>query len=140
MQDYVIVTDSTCDLPQEIVNKLNINIIHYEFTFEGETYLNSLDIDYKKFYKEIKNGKLPKTTQINSTKYIEFFEPFLKKGFDILFIGLSKALTGTYSSLNNAVEELKLNYNNKIIVVDSCSATLGQGLLVYNAFKKKENG
>lgn len=141
MQNYVIVTDSACDLPKNIIEKFDIKVIPYDLTFDGENYLNSLDLDPKEFYKKIRNGKTSKTTQINSFKFIEFFEPFLKNNLDIIFIGLSGGLTGTYSPLGTAIDELRKSYPfNKIIVVDSLSATLGLGMLVYNACIKKDKG
>lgn len=141
MQDYVIVTDSTCDLPEEIIKKLNIKVIPYELTFDGENYLNSMEIDYKDFYKQIREGKLPKTTQINSAKFIENFEPILKEDLNILYICFSSALSGTYYSAVNAAKELKETYSNqKVVVVDSLSASIGQGMLVYEACAKKQQG
>lgn len=140
MKKYIIITDSTCDLPQTIIDKNNIKVIPYELTFNGENYFSSTEINYKDFYKELRNGTLPKTTQINSTKFIEYFEPLLKSGQDILYICFSSALSGTYASALNAAQELNELYDNKVFVVDSKSATLGQGLLVFKALEKQREG
>lgn len=141
MQNYIIAADSACDLPEDIIKKFDIKIIPYELTFDGENYINSLNLDLNYFYQEIRSGKLPKTTQINSTRFFEYFEQFLKKGLDVIFIGLSSALTGTYSPLNIAVKELKEVYkNNKVIVIDSLSASLGQGMLICEACEKRAQG
>lgn len=140
MQDYVIFTDSTADLPQDLTKELDINVIPMELTLDGENYFEDLNLDFKKFYNDLKVGQLPKTTCINSAKYIDCFEPYLKDNKDVLYICLSSALSKTYECAQMAANELNKKYSKKLIVVDSKSASLGQGLLVYYAAQKKKLG
>ena len=81
------------------------------------------------------------TTQVNAFRFIDFFEPILQDGFDILHIGFSSGLSGTYQSCLQAIEELKEKYpDRRIVAVDSLCASLGQGLLVHYAANNLENG
>ena len=140
MKDYIIFTDSTADLPLSIVKELDVKIVPMELTFDNEKYFQDSDVDFKKFYSDLRNGKLPKTTCTNSAKFIEFFEPYLKNNKDILYICFSSALSKTYECAIIAANELNKKYANKVAVVDSKSASLGQGLLVYYAAKKRQTG
>ena len=140
MQDYVIVTDSGCDLPQNIIEKAEISVISFELTFDGEHYFSGAEINHENFYKELRSGKLPKTTQINSAKFTEYFEQFLKKKLDVIYICFSSALSGTYASALAAAKDLNQIFKNKVIVVDSLCASMGQGMLVCEAAEKKKTG
>lgn len=141
MKDYVIFTDSTTDLPASLAAELGIKVIPLGFSFENENYLNYLDhrqLDIHKFYERIQKGEKSTTTLINTSVFIENFEPELKEGKDILYIAFSSALSGTYQASVTAAEELKEKYSDsKIICVDTLAASMGEGLLVYTAAKKK---
>lgn len=141
MKDYVIFTDSTTDLPASMADELSLNVIPLGFSFESENYLNYLDhrqLSIHKFYERIQNGEKSTTTLINTMSFIENFEPVLKEGKDILYIAFSSELSGTYQSSLVAAEELREKYkDSKIICVDTKSASMGEGLLVYTAAKKK---
>lgn len=144
MKDYTIVTESTTDLPQDLVNELEIEIIPMTFGFENESYFNYPDfreMDIHKFYERIKKGERSTTALVNSKKFEEYFEPIIKSGNDILYIGFSSGLSGTYSASLIAAEELKQKYpDSKIICVDTLAASMGEGLLVYYAAKLKQQG
>jgi DegV family protein with EDD domain len=144
MRDYVIITDSTADLPLEIIEKLNIDVIPMSFDMGDENYTHYPDereIKIHDFYDRLKNGENSVTTQINYFTYKESFDTFLKDGKDILYIAFSSGLSGTYNSSQLAIKELKEEYpERKIVSVDSLSASIGEGLLVYNAVMKKEEG
>lgn len=144
MRDYVIITDSTTDLTTEIIKELDITVIPMEFNIDGKSYLNysdERDISYKDFYKDLRNGKSSTTSLINSATFTELFEPILRNGKDILYIAFSSGLSGTYNSSCIAVQTLNEKYpNSKIYVVDSLSASMGEGLLVYHAANKKNAG
>ena len=144
MKDYIIVTESTTDLPQDLVNELEITIIPMTFGFENESYLNYPDnreLDIHKFYGRVKKGERSTTALVNSKTFEEFFEPILKSGKDILYIGFSSGLSGTYSASLIAAEELKQKYHDsKIICIDTLAASMGEGLLVYYAAKLKQQG
>ncbi len=144
MRDYVIITDSTADLPLEIIEKLNIDVIPMAFDMGDKNYTHYPDereIKIHDFYDRLKNGENSVTTQINYFTYKESFDTFLKDGKDILYIAFSSGLSGTYNSSQLVIKELKEEYpERKIVSVDSLSASIGEGLLVYNAVMKKEEG
>lgn len=144
MRNYVIVTESTTDLPPDLVNELGITLIPMAFGFENESYLNYPDnreMDIHKFYERVKNGEKSTTTLVNSKSFEEYFEPILKSGEDILYIGLSSGLSGTHSAALIASEELKEKYpDSKIVCFDTLAASMGEGLLVYYAAKLKQEG
>lgn len=144
MRNYVIVTESTTDLPPDLVNELGITLIPMAFGFENESYLNYPDnreMDIHKFYERVKNGERSTTALVNSKTFEEYFEPILKSGDDILYIGFSSGLSGTYSSSIIAAEELKQKYpDSQITCIDTLAASMGEGLLVYYAAKLKSQG
>ena len=144
MKNYVIVTESTTDLPPDLVNELGITLIPMAFGFENESYLNYPDnreLDIHKFYERVKNGERSTTALVNSKTFEEYFEPILKSGDDILYIGFSSGLSGTYSSSLIAAEELKQKYpDSQIVCIDTLAASMGEGLLVYYAAKLKSEG
>lgn len=142
--NFVLTTDSCCDLPIEMVKALNIEVIPLSVEIAGKVYHNYPDERYIKthdFYEMMRNKEVAKTSLINVGEFLVFFEGFLKEGKDILYIGFSSALSGTVQSARIAAEELKLTYpDRKIIVVDSLSASMGQGLLLWYAKKEIEAG
>lgn len=144
MRNYVIVTDSTSDLPEEIISNLGIKVIPLSFEIEGKSYLDhpkDSELNLQDFYERLRNGERSVTSLINTGTFIEEFTPILKDGFDILYIAFSSALSGTYNSCMIAIEELKGTYPDaKMIAIDSKCASVGEGLLVYSAAKKKEAG
>lgn len=144
MKDYILMTDSTIDLPPEMVKECELEVIPMHFIMDGKEYLdysNHEAMSCNEFYKHLREGKLPTTSLINSAKFIEYFEPFLKEKKDILYICFSSGLSGTYNSSRIAVEELREKYPERnIMTVDSKAATMGEGLLVYLASKQKKNG
>lgn len=144
MRDYILMTDSTIDLTPEMIAELKLKVIPLQFTMDDTTYTDYNDhreMSCPDFYNHLKNGKLPTTSLINTSRFIDFFEPELKNGKDILYICFSSGLSGTYNSSRLAVEELSDKYPDRIIkTVDSKAATMGEGLLVYLASKQKESG
>jgi len=144
MKDYVVITDSTVDLPLDIIEKINIGIIPMAFDMGNKTYTHYPDereMTNHEFYERLKNGDTSVTTQINYFIYREYFEKLLKEGKDILYIAFSSGLSGTYNNSQLVIQDLKEEYpERKIISVDSLSASVGEGLLVYNAVMKKEEG
>lgn len=141
MGDYVIFTDSTADLPQSLLNELKVNVVPMKLTINGKTCAES-ELDSAEFYGMIKTSRtLPTTTQINPLEYMECFEKFLKDNINILYVCFSSALSGCYNSACIAANELNSKYECKVKVVDSLSASMGEGMLVYKlVIQKKENG
>ena len=138
MNDYVIVTDSTADLPRQVSTELGIQVIPMKYVIDDHVYLD-LDVNTEEFYKFLREKKLPSTTQINTQEFVDFFSTYLEQGKDVIYIGFSGALSGTYNNALRACEELLRQFpKRKIKIVDSKSASIGQGLLVYHAALKKK--
>ena len=139
INDYVISVDSNADLTEEEENELGVKIIHMEVTFDGNVYFKDSYIENEKFYKDIKNGLVPKTTQITSSRFKEYFESFLKYNKSVLHISFSSGLSGTYNQALIAANELNKKYEGcKVLVLDSLCASVGEGLLVHYACMKKK--
>lgn len=141
MRDYLIVTDSSCDLPLDYAQKIGVKIIPLEVNIEGEgTKLND-EIDIKAFYSLLRSKKGVKTSAVNMDRFIEFFESVIAEDKDVLYIGFSSGLSATFMAAKNAAEELSEKYpDRKIVALDSLCASLGQGLLVTYAARKKKHG
>ena len=144
MNDFVIATDSTTDLPENLVKDLGIEIIPLLYNIEGTEHLNHLDgrgLDPREFYAELRAGRMAGTSAINTSSFIETFEPFLKSGKDVLYICFSSALSGTFNNARIAAGELSEKYpERRMLAVDSLSASMGEGLLVYLAALEKRGG
>jgi DegV family protein with EDD domain len=140
---FVLVTDSTTDLPLTYVQKEGIPFISLSYIFGEESIKDDFgqSTDYTAFYKRMRASEMPSTAQINVGDYIEFFTPFLEKELDILYIAFSSNLSGSYNSSRIAMEELKEKYpSRKIVIVDSLCASMGEGLLVHLAKQKMNAG
>ena len=143
-KEYVIMTDSSCDLPQELADQLGLEVLPLEVMADGKNYRNWLDgreIGFKEFYKLAREGKELKTSAVNTAAFEEKMEELLEEGKDILYIGFSAGLSTTYNSGEAAARELREKYpDRKIYTVDTLAASLGQGMIIYYAAKKKEAG
>ena len=144
MNDFIIMTDSCCDLPAQIADTLELSVLPLSFTINGKehfNYLDNRDISSEYFYRLLREGTQCTTSAANATAFLSAMEPILEQGKDILCICFSSALSTTCASAQMAEKELALKYpNNKIYVVDSLSASLGQGMLAYYAVQQKQNG
>ncbi len=139
---YVIATDTTTDLPEEYYRAHDLLVLPLSYILEGETYYRGgKELPAEEFYAKMRGGSMPTTSQINPQGARAAFEPVLKEGNDILYIGFSGGLSGSCNSARIAAEELMEEYpQRRIIVIDSLCASLGEGLLVHKAVCRKENG
>ena len=141
MSEYVITTDNNSDLPEKYFKDHGVGCMYLSYSMNGKNYTHENFLPEHEFYEAMRNGSMPTTAQVNPENAKALLEPYLKEGKDILHIAFSSALSGTYNSSRIAAEELMEEYpDRKIIVVDSLSASLGQGLLVWLAQQKKELG
>ncbi len=141
MRDYVITVNSTVDLPKEWLEEHSVSVIPLKYTIDNETYTDMKGLSSKDFFAKLREGKMATTSQINPEEAKEQLEPFLKAGKDVLHLGFSSGLSGTYNSMRIAGEELKEEYPEaKIIIIDTLCACLGEGLLLYKALQQKEAG
>ena len=142
MSDYVIFTDSACDVQPEILESWGVEYINMTFRFEGDgnEYTNG-NIDISDFYKRMREGAVAKTSAINPDAFTVAFEEVLKEGKDILCLSFSSGLSTTYNSARIASEDLLEKYpDRRVIVVDTLCASAGQGLLTYLTAEKKNGG
>lgn len=141
---YTIVTDSSCNLTSKQIEDYGIEIISLKY-FAGEqafeSYTKGSDPDFKAFY-DMARKKEPLSTTLASPELCEqVFDRILTGGSDLIYIGFSSGLSGTYQVAHNILDELKEKYpERKIYDVDSLAASLGQGLLVHYAVNKKREG
>lgn len=141
MNNYIITTDTTCDLPQEYLDKHHIGLLPLYYSISGTVYGEGNVLDPKEFYSKMRSGDMPTTMAINPDLARKKFVEFLDKGYDILHIAFSSALSGSCSVASTVAREIcDERPGTKIIVIDSLCASLGEGLLVHKAAKLKENG
>lgn len=143
MLNYVLTCCSTADMPYEYFNKRNIPFVCFHYVLDGEEHIDDLGktMSFEEYYRRISEGAMPTTSQVTMGRYIDFFEPFLKEGRDILHISFSSGLSGSYNSATIARQELLSKYpDRKIFIVDSLGASSGYGLLTDMAADMRDNG
>jgi len=144
MSDFVLFTDSCCDLTDALVKEMDLYVLPLSVHMDEDTYKNYLDereISYKDFYARIPKVKNVKTSAVNQQDFMDAMEPILQQGKDLLYIGFSSGLSGTFSAGALAARELQEKYpERKVYAVDSLCASLGQGMYVYLAWQKKLTG
>ena len=143
MQPYVLSCCSTADLSKEYFEKREIPYVCFHYNIDGKEYADDLgqSMPFDEFYARIAAGAMPTTSLVNTAQFIEFFEPFLKAGRDILHLSFSSGLSGTYAAALLAQEELKERYpERKLVIVDSLGASSGYGLMVDTLADMRDNG
>ncbi len=143
MNPYVIMTDTTADLPESYIQEHQLAILSLSYTIEGKTYDRENPLDVREFYAKMRDGSMPTTSQVNPEQAKAAFTACLKEGKDVLYIAFSSGLSGTCGSGMVAAQEIQEEGEypgQKIVVIDSLSASLGEGLLVHKAVMLKEAG
>ncbi|PKM39850.1 MAG: DegV family protein [Firmicutes bacterium HGW-Firmicutes-9] len=143
MQPYILSCCSTADLSKDYFEQREIHYVCFHFTIDGEEYADDLgqSMPFEEFYGKIAAGAMPTTSLVNTAQFIEFFEPFLKEGKDILHLSFSSGLSGTYAAALLAQEELKERYPDRtLVIVDSLGASSGYGLMVDTLADMRDNG
>ncbi len=144
MSYFTIVTDSSCDLPASLAEQMHIRVIPLSVFVDGQQYYNFLDgsaISFEDFYSRLNDGAMVTTSAINVGQVKTVFEAELMCGHDVLYLGFSSALSGTYNAAVTAAAELEGAYPGKrILTVDTLCASLGQGLLIYHAVLARREG
>ncbi len=141
---FEIITDSCCNLTDDLIEKYKLNILSLVFLVGGKeynSYIPGEKTDLKQFYTMMRNKDHITTSCVNADLCQRTFSAILDQGKDILYIGFSSGLSATYQTAHLVLEELREKYpDRKIYDVDSLSAAMGQGLLVCYAAKMRENG
>lgn len=138
MEKIKIITDSSADLPKEIYEKFDVEVMPLLINFGEESYLDGVEIQLDELFERIeKEDALPNTAQVTPIRFQEVYEKYLSEGYKILSIHISSNMSGTYQSAclaKNAIE------SEDIFIVDSQNVTAGLGLLVYRAAMLREAG
>lgn len=142
MSNYVIFTDSACDISPKLLKKWDVKYLNLSFKFtDSEVLQNNETITIAEFYNAMRDGKVAKTSAVNVGDFKEAFEPTLKEGADILYLGFSSGLSTTYNSAVIAAEDLKEEYpNNRVVCVDTLCASAGFGMLLKMVVDHKNSG
>ena len=142
MSNYQIITDSCCDFTQAQYRDFNLQYVPLTLLYKGESHPSFTEVDeLHAFYDGIREGEMPTTSAANPEDWANKIEPILAAGQDALVMAFTSGLSTTYQSAVIAAEELKEKYpKRKINVVDTLCAALGQGLLVWYACRKRDEG
>ncbi len=140
---FDIITDTSCDMSEDYLKTNGVDCVKLGFTMNNVNYggEDGEKISEKEFYEKLRGGEMPTTYQATSEGVKSHLETHLAKGRDVLALSFSSGLSGTYGSYIVAARELQSKYpERKIIVIDTLCASMGQGLLVYYAVKKADEG
>ena len=142
MSNYVIFTDSGCDIKPELLSEWGVPFKSLNFRFDGsEKEYSNEDMSSTEFYAKMREGAVAKTSAVNVDTFANAFEEILKEGNDILYIGFSSGLSTTYNSARLAAQQLGEKYpERKVITVDTLAASAGQGLILKLTLDKKNEG
>ena len=142
MANYKIITDSASDLPKAMLKELDVTAVPLHLLFKGENMPDTVeDAAIMAFYAGMRDGHVSKTSAVNPEAWQNAMEAVLAEGLDVLVLGFSSGLSTTYQSAVIAANELREKYpERKILTVDTLSAASGQGLLIWHACKKRDEG
>lgn len=138
MEKIKIITDSTADLPKEIYEKYNIEVLPLLINFGQESYLDGVEINPTIVFEKMQKSNIfPTTAQVTPNRFIESYKKYLDDGYKIISIHMSSVMSGTYQSACIAKDTLE---SDDIIVIDSKNVTAALGILVLKAVKFREKG
>jgi DegV family protein with EDD domain len=133
MQNYIIITDATCDLTPQQLEECDIRVIPMEVVIGGQAFLHHPDereMSLKEFYTRLRGGETATTAAISMGTWEQVLDEELKKGHDLLLVIFSSALSSTYNNARMAAEDLKEKYpERKLVIVDTLCESLGVGML-----------
>ena len=141
---FEIITDSSANLADSLIEKYDLKIISLSYFIGEEEYLSykeGVKTDYSEFYARIRKKEEARTSLANYEECMRVLRPIAESGRDILYIGFSSALSGTFQNVSNCMQELRTKHpDQKLLCVDSLSASMGEGLLVYHALELAQRG
>ncbi len=143
MREYVIVTDSSCDLPEELVRRWDLPVVPLSVQIGGDRFRNCPEEapEEREFYARLSRGELAQTSAPNVEEFKDCFRPILQSGRDILYLGFSSALSATCHNAALAAEEMREEFPEAVILtLDTLCASLGQGLMVDLALEEQKKG
>lgn len=138
MDKIKIITDSSCDLPKELLKKLGVEVLPLLINFEEDSYLDGVDITITELFDKIdETGIFPNTAQVTPMRFADVYKKYLDEGYKIISLHLSSCMSGTYQS---ACLGKQMVESDDIFVIDSQNVTSGLGLLVYRAALLRDRG
>lgn len=141
MANFKILTDSGCDLPGAMLQELEMTAVPLTVNFRGQSLEDTVDEGIQELYQGFRDGEAASTSAINPDRWGVEMEKILQEGQNVLTVAFSSGLSTTYQSAMIAADELREKYpDRKILVVDSLCASMGQGLLLWYAAKKRAEG
>lgn len=141
VDSFIILTDSGSDITPEMADKLQVQVMPLMYTLGDGNPMPGDEVDIKEFYRQLREGKSAKTSAANYEDLTRTLEEIISQGRDVLYIAFSSGLSSTAGTATLVAGELSEKYpDRKIFVVDSLSASLGYGLLVYLAARQRADG
>ena len=139
--NYKIITDTCCDFPAHMYKELDLEVVSLSVLYKGVVYNEYSEQWLKELFDGLRKGESASTSAVNPEGWANVIEPVLQEGKDALVLAFSSGLSTTYQSAMIAADELRERYpERKICVVDTLCASLGQGLLVWYACQKRDEG
>ncbi len=142
MNDFIIAVDSSCDLTLEDCKAIGVEPIRIKYQIDDNVYEDSMNTaEQLKFFEMMRQGAVPKTSQINTAEFLDFWRPFLEAGKPIVQLVLTSAISGTYNNLLNAAEMAKEEFPDAEIYPIDSSGTSGMlGIMTYKAAEFRNSG
>ena len=142
--NFEIVTDSSCNLVEDMIDEFGLHILPLTFMVDGEqyqSYLKGQHTDLKQFYTMMRDGKVITTSLPNLADSAALMRGLLEQGRDVLYLGFSSGLSGTYEAVELLVKQLAAEFpERKLRSVDTLAASGGEGLLVWHAVQRARGG
>lgn len=140
-----IITDTSANLPEEMLRELSISVVPFHYTVDGVEYpsaqSNNKLFEGAPFYDALRKGAVAHTSMVNTHAFCEAFEPLLSEGTDIIYIGMSSGISGAYQASVSAADDMRKRFpERKIAVIDTRAASLGEGLPVLHAARMNRDG
>lgn len=140
---YTIVTDTSANLPQPLLERLQVPVVPFSYFYSGEehTCVDTEAFDAAGYYGAIRKGLTVTTSQVPPQRFVEVFTPILERGEDVLFISMSSGISGSFDSAQMAAKQLREAYpERKICLLDTLAASLAEGIFVLEAVKARQAG
>ena len=141
---FAILTDTSCNLPADLVAEYKLAMMPLRYTLEGREYTSFTDgvqADFSHFYAQMREGKVVTTSLADANEAVRMATELLEAGQDVLYVGFSSGLSGTYEVVSTALDQLAQSYpDRKLLCVDSLAASAGQGLLLTYIARLRDSG
>ncbi|MDR1692891.1 MAG: DegV family protein [Oscillospiraceae bacterium] len=138
---YIVMTDSSADLPWSYYTEHNVPFLPMNTTMDDKPYVDNGSMSSREFYDKMRAGVVFKTSQWTDQQYLDGFTPHLQNGTDILYLGLTAGLSGSYDSACRARDALKEQFPDRTVCVPhTVAVSLGLGLLVHETVRRRDQG